>query len=56
MAEPTLEYIAKLIEVLSGEIAATRHDLNILTAAVMRLDNTVMRLDRVIADMKRDQP
>ena len=54
MAEPDLSFIAQQNERLITEIGSFRDDMRVLTAIVMRLDNTRERHESLLTDMLRE--
>jgi hypothetical protein len=54
MADIDLNFIASRLDRLTTETAAIRDDMRVLTAIVIRLDNTRERHEALLTDMLRE--
>jgi hypothetical protein len=54
MTEADLNFLARQNERLITDVASLRDDMRVLTAVVMRLDNTRERHEGLLADMLRE--
>jgi hypothetical protein len=54
MAEPDLNFIAHRIDRLSTDVGSLRDDLRVLTAMVLRMDNTRERHEGLLTDMLQE--
>jgi len=51
MTEPDLAFIARSLERLTTEVGSLRDDMRVLTAIVIRLDNTRERHESLLTEM-----
>jgi hypothetical protein len=54
MTEPDLSFLARQNERLISDVSSLRDDMRVLTAIVMRLDNTRERHEALLTDMVRE--